>query len=142
MTARLFRAWAATFLCAASTLTFAEVAITANITGIETERGVIRAALFSEKTQDKFPDGTPLMEQAVDAKKGGVSVTFKVPEPGYYAIAVMHDENNNGKMDTNFLGIPQEPNGNSGEVATLKPRFKNSRFLVDGKDVDLQIKLH
>jgi uncharacterized protein (DUF2141 family) len=28
--------------------------------------------------------------------------------PGTYAISVFHDENSNGKLDTNLLGIPRE----------------------------------
>jgi len=33
--------------------------------------------------------------------------------PGTYAIACYHDENDNGKLDTNFLGIPKEGTGAS-----------------------------
>jgi len=33
--------------------------------------------------------------------------------PGRYAVSVFHDENSNGKMDTNFIGIPREGVGAS-----------------------------
>jgi len=32
---------------------------------------------------------------------------------GKYAVSVFHDENSNGKLDTNFLGIPREGVGAS-----------------------------
>jgi uncharacterized protein (DUF2141 family) len=32
-------------------------------------------------------------------------------KPGKYAIAVIHDENCNGKLDTNMFGIPKEGYG-------------------------------
>ena len=38
--------------------------------------------------------------------------------PGTYAIAVFHDENANGKLDKNFLGIPCEGYGASNNVRT------------------------
>jgi uncharacterized protein (DUF2141 family) len=28
--------------------------------------------------------------------------------PGDYAISVFHDENSNGKLDRNFMGMPKE----------------------------------
>jgi uncharacterized protein (DUF2141 family) len=120
----------------------ADVKVKANITGIENEQGVIRVSLYSEAIQDRFPDGKALEGKVVDAKKEGVSVTFDIIKPGYYAIAVMHDENNNGKMETNFLGIPKEPYGNSGEYTSFKPKFKDSKFLVVDKNVEMNIKVH
>jgi len=43
-----------------------------------------------------------------------------VPE-GDYAIAVFHDENSNGELDTGFLGIPKEPYGFSNNPKSLRP---------------------
>ena len=37
-----------------------------------------------------------------------VTVVFEDLEPGDYAVSVIHDRNNNGKLDTNRLGIPRE----------------------------------
>lgn len=34
-----------------------------------------------------------------------------VPAPGRYAVALMHDENQNGKFDTTLLGLPAEGYG-------------------------------
>jgi uncharacterized protein (DUF2141 family) len=41
---------------------------------------------------------------------GVLTTTFDV-EPGDYAVLVHHDDNDNDKMDTNFIGIPKEPIG-------------------------------
>ena len=35
-------------------------------------------------------------------------VTFKSLSPGNYAIAVLHDENNDRQANRNFLGLPTE----------------------------------
>jgi uncharacterized protein (DUF2141 family) len=52
--------------------------------------------------------------------------------PGVYAVAVFHDENANGKLDKNFLGIPREGYGASNNVRPKMsaPAFKDAAFTV------------
>ncbi len=49
---------------------------------------------------------------------------------GKYAVKIFHDENNNGKMDTNFVGIPKEKWGTSNNVKAkfAPPNFKEMIF--------------
>ncbi len=63
---------------------------------------------------------------------------------GTYALAVFHDENMNGKLDTNWLGIPTEGYGFSNDVKALKgaPSFSACRFQYDGGTLDMTISLH
>ncbi|MGE4322079.1 MAG: DUF2141 domain-containing protein [Sphingobium sp.] len=51
--------------------------------------------------------------------------------PGDYAIAIIHDENGNGRLDT-FAGIPREGVGFSRNPALRfgPPRFSSARFAV------------
>jgi uncharacterized protein (DUF2141 family) len=44
------------------------------------------------------------------------AVVFGNLDPGQYAAIVFHDENANGKLDRNFLGVPSEPYGFSNNV--------------------------
>ncbi len=37
-----------------------------------------------------------------------VTVVFENLAPGEYGISVVHDENENGDLDKNFVGIPKE----------------------------------
>ncbi len=59
--------------------------------------------------------------------------------PGTYALAVIHDENMNGKLDTNWLGIPIEGYGFSNDAKGLfgAPSFSAARFPYDGGTIDL-----
>ncbi|RKZ68050.1 MAG: DUF2141 domain-containing protein, partial [Gammaproteobacteria bacterium] len=91
--------------------------IQVNITGIEKPDGFIRVALFPESKEEQFPQPVDVKQLATEAKTVGVSVVFKDISTGTYAISVVHDKNNNSKMDT-FLGIPQEPYGNSGKYTS------------------------
>jgi len=62
---------------------------------------------------------------------------------GTYALVVLHDENMNGKLDTNWLGVPQEGYGFSkdAKAAFRAPSFSDASFVYDGKTLDLTITL-
>jgi uncharacterized protein (DUF2141 family) len=68
---------------------------------------------------------------------------FKDVTPGTYAVIVFHDENQNGKLDKNFLGVPQEGYAASNNVRHLMsaPEFKESSFVVSAAVVT-PIKVH
>jgi uncharacterized protein (DUF2141 family) len=38
-------------------------------------------------------------------------VVWSDVEPGHYAVAALHDENGNGVLDKNWLGMPNEGSG-------------------------------
>lgn len=64
--------------------------------------------------------------------------------PGNYALAVVHDENMDGKMNTNWLGVPKEGYGFSSEAkaSMSAPSFDDASFRYDGQNLDLTIRLH
>ena len=64
--------------------------------------------------------------------------------PGTYAMAVVHDENMNGKLDTNLFGIPREGYGFSNEAKGrfAAPLFSEASFVYDGRSTDLTMSLH
>jgi uncharacterized protein (DUF2141 family) len=51
---------------------------------------------------------------------------------GEYAISVYADLNGNGKLDTNFIGIPNEPTGASRDASSHfgPPGFKDAAFIL------------
>jgi uncharacterized protein (DUF2141 family) len=62
--------------------------------------------------------------------------------PGDYAIAVIHDENSNGKLDT-FAGIPREGVGFSRNPVLRfgAPSFQSVRFTIASAPVEQDIRL-
>lgn len=50
-----------------------------------------------------------------------------------YAVAVFHDENDNGELDTNLLGLPAEPWAFSRSLQSWlrKPRFEEMSFVFE-----------
>src|SRR4029079_4250555 len=63
---------------------------------------------------------------------------------GTYAIAAIHDENRNGKLDMNWLGVPKEGYGFSNDAKSVvsAPSFSAASFPYDGRDLDLTLSLH
>jgi uncharacterized protein (DUF2141 family) len=68
---------------------------------------------------------------------------FEDIPPGTYALAVIHDENMNGKLDTNWLGIPKEGYGfsNDARASLGAPAFSDASFQYDGQNLDFTISL-
>lgn len=64
-----------------------------------------------------------------------VSYVFKNVEPGVYAYTYLVDENSNGKLDTNAIGVPTEGIGFSNDPSfTLSPpSFQSAAFQVEGR---------
>ncbi len=51
--------------------------------------------------------------------------------PGEYALLVYHDENNNGRIDRNFIGIPKEPIGYSNQYQPKgPPNYLRASFVL------------
>ena len=67
---------------------------------------------------------------------------FPLP-PDRYAVSVYLEENNNKKLDTNFLGIPKEPVGGSNNPKSRMgtPHFDDSVFTFDSTHSTVVIKL-
>ena len=79
----------------------------------------------------------------IKIRKTQARCDFEDIPPGTYTIAVIHDENMNGRLDTNALGIPREGYGFSGDSKALEvPSFSAASFSYDGQTVDLTIGLH
>jgi len=98
------------------------------LTGLRSQKGLIRLCLTS--VADNFPackDGAHAVTRSVPAN--APTLHFDALPPGSYAVAVIHDENGNGKLDT-FMGIPREGFGFSRNPAIGfgPPRFTAARF--------------
>jgi len=101
------------------------------ITNIQSTKGSIRIAIF--RNDEDFKNETPVKEfvfKKVGIKKGKMTVQFEWKE-GRYGFALLDDENDDGKMNYNFLGAPKEGYGFSNYEHTgfRKPAFSN--FAVD-----------
>jgi uncharacterized protein (DUF2141 family) len=120
------------------------VELQVNVMGIEESKGSIRVALFEDTQKELFPDiSSKIKTLTIEAKSNSINkVFFDKIKSGYYAVIVLHDVNDNQKIDT-FLGIPTEPLGTSGEFTRSKPTYEKSKFFIeDNKTKVIEIKVH
>ena len=80
--------------------------LTVTITKIRNDHGNILAGLYGGA--DQWPDGMTVADATVKAVSGKAVIIFHDLPPGTYAVSAFHDENANGKFDTNTLGFPLE----------------------------------
>ena len=103
------------------------------ITGIRSEKGQIVIGVF--KDDESFQKEESFMEKRF--VKSGISkremrVQFSL-ETGIYGLSLLDDENSNGKMEYNFLGIPKEGFGFSDyyHKGIKKPKFDSYKFSIN-----------
>lgn len=119
--------------------------VNVKIQNIRNNTGVIACAIFeSEKGFPskflKFASRTMLTQ--ISGKDA--SFEFSDIKPGKYAIAVIHDENCNGELDSNLFGIPTEGYGFSSgaEVTMSAPSFSDAVFSYEGGHLQMSISLN
>ncbi len=128
------------------TLSFAQSpcppSIHVEIMDIRNSNGSVACVLF--ESPDGFP--TKYLRCATNAmiikvRDKQVSFNFHDIAPGTYALAIIHDENVNGKLDTNWLGVPKEGYGFSNDVKGMlgAPAFSAASFPYDGQNLDMTI---
>lgn len=112
------------------------------VSGLKNTRGTLNCRLFTKAAD--FPDGEGMLTVRVPIAGPNTSCSFSNIEPGTYAVAVVHDENNNGRIDKNFVGVPSEGYGvsNNKTYALSAPKWGESIFVLEpGESKTLKVKL-
>ena len=88
-------------------------------------------------------DGDEAPERRRMAASGdSLEVSFGDVQPGRYAVQVMHDANDNGKMDSNLLGIPSEGYGFSNNPQVMRrAQFDEAAFDVGAEGDTITIRV-
>ena len=103
--------------------------LTVEITNVASEEGQIILAIYnSSENYDKR-----IAFQEVKLKPEIDTVIFETNLPdGEYLVMLVHDINNNGKLDTSFIGMPKEPVGLSNyDGKGIPGKFKKHKFSVN-----------
>lgn len=106
-------------------------ALTVHVSQLRNDRGRVAVALFTSAKD--FPDQRrALAGRLTRIRDGRAAVRFDGLPPGKYAVAVLHDENQNDEMDFNFLGMPLEGYGFSNDASALfgPPSFAAAAFTL------------
>jgi uncharacterized protein (DUF2141 family) len=124
----------------------AESIIHVEISGLHNDNGQMLCALYSSAQAEAFPKKADRAVARLTAKVAERRAVCDFPgvAAGIYAVSVVHDENSNGKLDTNFIGMPREGVGASNDAKGHMgpPKFGAASFHYEGGRMDLKIRLN
>ena len=115
------------------------------VKGFENNSGKARLLLFTPDKDDSFPgeQNDALKRVVIDIKnKKAVFILKNIPY-GKYAVSIHHDEDNDGEIDTNWIGIPNEGLGTSNDAKGNfgPPSFEDASFELNEKEKKLVINI-
>lgn len=112
--------------------------LTVTFGGLASDKGKLFVAVYNHK--DHFLK-TPFKGEIVEIKNGKAQVQFTNLPKGIYAVSSFHDQNDNGKLDTNWVGIPKEPNAcsNNATGSFGPPKFKDAKFEIKKDNKTIKI---
>jgi len=114
--------------------------ITVKVNNLDSNKGKVFVAIYD--SEDSFL-GHQFKGTISDINENSCEVVFENIPQGIYAISLFHDENDNGKMDNNFLGIPKEDYGCSNNSTGFMgpPKWEDAKFEVKDKSITQTITL-
>ena len=126
------------FIC--SLMSAQNVNLTVSVSGLKNNTGMVKVGLYNS-------DGTFLKStyKGITSviKNNGATVTFVGIPKGEYGISAYQDENSNGKLDKNIIGIPSEDFACSNNAKGFMgpPAYEDAKFIIS-KDLKIDIKLN
>lgn len=117
--------------------------VNVTIEGLRNANGVVALTLYPDDPSRFLKPRGSLYVTKVNARAGLAQACIYLPEPGAYGLALYHDENANGKIDRNALGIPKEGFGfsNNPRIFLSAPGFAKVRFVAHGGAISTRIRM-
>ena len=113
--------------------------LTINIAGLSSDKGSLLVGVYN--TKESFLK-KPFESDIIKIINKKSIITFKNIPKGAYAVSFIHDENDNKKLDTNFIGIPKEDFGcsNNAQGFMGPPKYEDAKFqLTENKIINIKI---
>lgn len=119
------------------------VAQTVLIKNLDNKKGNVYIGWYTSEKDYTDGNNATIKKIVPVQDKQEIAVKFDQVSPGIYAIAVFFDENGNGELDKNFLGIPKEVYGFSNNIIPLtrSATFKEAGFIVGASPETIVIKV-
>jgi uncharacterized protein (DUF2141 family) len=117
--------------------------LTVKVDGLKNQTGKICASIFYQSKGFPNDSKKAVQSQCIDITETPQKLIFKNLKAGNYAVALIHDANADGILNSNSFGIPTEGFGfsNNPLILTGPPKFNNAAVLVAGTSTDIQIQL-
>lgn len=113
------------------------------VTGLRSTEGVVRACMTNDAGHFPKCQNVSGSHRVVVPADGSLVIDFDHVAPGRYAIAILHDENENGVVDRVAMMIPKEGFGFSrdAKVRMGPPKFDSAAFEVGATPVKQTIRM-
>jgi len=115
-----------------------------DVSGFPSSDGFAMVALNNSEASYKGGEDAAIAKTKTMVVDQKVQVIFTNLPYGWYGISLYHDENNNGEMDKNAMGIPKEAYGFSNNAKGFfgKPSYKNVKFQLNSAEKQIVINLN
>lgn len=111
-----------------------------DLSGLRVDSGHVQVALV-DSAAGWNSQAAPLRATRIAAADAS-RIVFEGLAPGSYGVLAMHDENDNGRLDTNLLGMPIEGYGFSNNPRTMrKPTWDEGRFELGADGTTIAVEL-
>lgn len=114
-----------------------------NISGFPSSEGFAMVALHDSEESYRGEGAAAIAKTQIKVVNQKVQAIFGNLAYGWYGISIFHDENANGKMDKNAMGIPKEAYGFSNNAKGFfgKPDYTNVAFQLNSAEKQITINL-
>lgn len=118
--------------------------IIVHITGFRSDKGHARVGVFKQAKGFPLDSARAATGARVPVQDREATAVFADLPYGSYAVIAHHDENDNYKLDVNWLDLPKEMYGasNNPRARIGPPRWKDAKFELSGDSLIVVIKLH
>ena len=115
------------------------------VTGFKSEEGKARIALFLDPRSWPNEEEFLFAAELLPIGNGQAVATFEEVPAGPFAVAVFHDKDEDGKLDSDLLGIPSEDYGFSADARDMfgPPSFEEARLDLapgESKQITIQVR--
>lgn len=106
----------------------------------DNSEGMVHVAIYDSKSSFLK---RPFYQTSFISESNQISVSAEEFPSGEFAVAAFLDTNGNGKLDTNFFGVPSEPYGFSNNVRGVlgPPQWKDARMSLSNMQTELTLVL-
>jgi len=119
--------------------------ITVEALGFKNNEGKARLLLFTSEEGKHFPadQDKAFVKRILPIENNKVVFELQDIPYGDYAISVHHDENNDDKVNSNWIGIPKESLGASNDAKGSfgPPPFEKAKIAVDTEQMSITINM-
>lgn len=110
------------------------------IAGLRNTKGVLRVSLY-DREETFLEADSRVASLRLQVWSQPMQVCFMGLPPGTYAVTVHHDEDGDGKLNRNLVGIPHEGYGFSNDARGIvgPPTFAQTGITLQHQDIQITI---